>query len=351
MIGRTVSHYTIVEQLGRGGMGVVYKAVDNRLGRTVALKFLSPELSLDPEAKRRFLHEARAASALEHQNIGAVHDIEETPEGRIFICMSYYEGQTLRDKLRSGPLPMADAVRIARQLAEGLERAHRSAMIHRDVKPANLIITPAGEVKIVDFGLARLADQTRITKSGATVGTAAYMAPEQALGEQTDERTDIWAAGVVLYEMLAGRLPFKGDYDLAVAYSIINEPPPPLAELNPAVPPELARIVSRCLAKKPVDRYAHAAELGADLAQLEAQYFPVAEHAHRKTEWTVRRWLRGRRLVAASAVLALLVVAGFFAFNPAWRSTAARWLGAEALPATRRVAVSLSMPPAQTPAR
>jgi len=339
VIGRTVSHYTIVEQLGRGGMGVVYKALDNRLGRTVALKFLSPELSLDPEAKRRFIHEARAASALEHQNIGAVHDIEETPDGQIFICMSYYEGQTLRDKLRGGPLSLADAVRIGRQLAEGLERAHRSAMIHRDVKPANLIITPAGEVKIVDFGLARLTDQTRITKSGVTIGTAAYMAPEQALGEPTDERTDIWAAGVVLYEMTAGRLPFKGDYDLAVAYSIINESPPSLAGLNPAAPPELVRIVSRCLAKKPADRYAHAAELGADLARLQAQYFPVEETVPHRTGSFVRRWLRGRRLVAASAVLALLVAAGLFAFHPAWRSTATRWLGAEALPPTRRVAV------------
>jgi tetratricopeptide (TPR) repeat protein len=339
MIGRTISHYTIIEQLGRGGMGVVYKAMDNRLGRPVALKFLSPELCLDPEAKQRFFHEARAASTLEHQNICAIHDIDETADGQIFICMSYYEGRTLRDRLQTGPLLMADAIWIARQLADGLGRAHGCGIVHRDIKPANLIITPAGEVKVVDFGLARLADQTRITKSGATLGTAAYMAPEQALGEPADERTDIWAAGVVIYEMLAGRLPFRGEYDLAIAYAIINETPPPLAGINPAVPPELERIVGRCLAKKPADRYARAADLGADLARVEAKYCPESATrpgAHREV-WPP--WLRGRRLAALGAVVAILVVGGPFVLLPAWRTAAVRWLGLASLPSERRVVV------------
>ncbi|MCI0559585.1 MAG: serine/threonine protein kinase, partial [Nitrososphaera sp.] len=211
MIGQTISHYKILEKLGGGGMGVVYKAQDLKLDRFVALKFLPPHLSADEDEKKRFIHEAKAASALDHPNICAIYEIDETEDGQMFIAMAYYEGETLKKKIERGPLPIDQTIDLAIQIAQGLAKAHKHGITHRDIKPANVMITNEGVAKIVDFGLAKLAGQTKLTKSGMTVGTVAYMSPEQARGEEVDHRTDIWALGVVLYEMITGQLPFKGE--------------------------------------------------------------------------------------------------------------------------------------------
>ena len=199
MIGQTISHYRIIEKLGEGGMGVVYKAEDTKLKRTVALKFLPPELTRDPEAKTRFIREAQAASALEHPNICNIHEIDETEDGQLFIVMACYEGETLKDKIKDKKLKTEDAIDIAIQIAQGLNRAHEKGIVHRDVKPANIIITEHGEVKILDFGLAKLAGQAQLTKDTSTLGTVAYMSLEQVSGKSIDHRTDIWSLGVILF--------------------------------------------------------------------------------------------------------------------------------------------------------
>jgi serine/threonine-protein kinase len=254
MIGQTVSHYRILEKLGGGGMGVVYKAEDTRLKRTVALKFLPPDLTQDPTAKERFVHEAQAASALEHTNICSVHEISEHGD-QTFLVMGYYEGETLKKRIERGPLPLDQVMGIALQVARGLSRAHEAGIIHRDIKPANIIVTTRGDVKIVDFGLAKLSGRTLLTKTGTTLGTAAYMSPEQARGEAVDHRTDIWSMGVVLYEMVTGRRPFRSDYEQALIYLIINQDPEPLAKVCPESAAGLAQIVGHALAKQADDRY------------------------------------------------------------------------------------------------
>jgi eukaryotic-like serine/threonine-protein kinase len=268
VIGQTVSHYRILEKLGEGGMGVVYKAQDLKLDRPVALKSLPPEFTRDPVAKQRFIHEARAASALDHQNICNVHDIGETDDGQIFIVMAYYEGETLREKIERGPLKIEEAIHIAIQVAQGLTKAHEHGIIHRDIKPANIMITADGVAKIVDFGLAKLSGGTMLTKKGSTLGTFAYMSPEQTKGEVVNFRTDIWSLGVVLYEMITGQLPFKAEYENAVVYSILNALPEPMTALRTAVPMELERVVQKCLSKDPRERYQHAEELLVDLKAL-----------------------------------------------------------------------------------
>jgi len=225
LIGRTLGHYRIVEQIGEGGMGVVFRAEDTKLGREVALKFLPPEWSRDPAARERFLREARAASALEDSRICTIHDIDKTDDGRLFIAMAFYEGETLKKRLERGRLPIGTAVKIAIQVAEGLERAHSADIIHRDIKPANLMLTQRDEVVIVDFGLAKLAGELSLTKSGSSLGTPHYMSPEQARGERVDQRTDLWSLGIVLYEMLGGRRPFRGGRDAAVVRSILDDEP------------------------------------------------------------------------------------------------------------------------------
>ena len=267
MIGKTISHYKILEKLGEGGMGVVYKAEDTKLKRTVALKFLPPELMRDSGAKERFFIEARAAAALEHQHICNIYEIDES-EGHIFIAMSCFEGQTLKEKIDTQPLKINEALKIAIQAAEGLQAAHEKGIVHRDIKSANIMITEKGQTKIMDFGLAKLKGQTKITKEGSTMGTAAYMSPEQAQGAEVDHRTDIWSLGVVLYEMITGQLPFKGEYEQAVIYSIINEQPEPLTALRTGVPMELERIVNKTLSKDPSERYQHADDLVVDLKKL-----------------------------------------------------------------------------------
>jgi serine/threonine protein kinase/Tfp pilus assembly protein PilF len=268
MIGKIVSHYQILEKLGEGGMGVVYKAEDTKLKRTVALKFLPPELTRDPEAKERFIREAQAASALQHHHICTIHDIDETPDGQLFIVMDCYAGETLKQKISRGPLEIGEAIDLALQIANGLERAHEEGIIHRDIKPANTIVTDRGEVKILDFGLAKLAGQAQLTKDNSTLGTVAYMSPEQLGGKEVDQRTDIWSLGVVLYEMIMCQLPFKGDYEQAVVYMILNEEPEPLSKLRPDVPLELERIVGKALAKSENERYNNIEALLGDLNAL-----------------------------------------------------------------------------------
>jgi len=272
MIGKIISHYKILEKLGEGGMGVVYKAQDTKLKRTVALKFLPPELTRDPEAKERFVHEAQAAGALDHPNICTIYEIDEIEDEQMFISMAYYEGETLKKKIEREPLKIEEAIDIAVQVAQGLAKAHEQGILHRDIKPANVMITKDGLAKIVDFGLAKLAGQTKITKTGTTLGTIAYISPEQARGEEVDHRTDIWSLGVVLYEMLTGKLPFKGDYDQAVIYSILNEEPDPILESRPDVPVELNLIVKKTLAKKPDKRYHQTSEILDDLKSLQGKF-------------------------------------------------------------------------------
>ena len=269
--GTTVSHYRIVEHLGGGGMGVVYRAEDTKLGREVALKFLPPEWSRDPAARERFLREARAASALEDSRICTIHDIDETEDGQLFIAMAFYEGETLKKKLERGRLPIGTAIDIAIQVAEGLERAHSADIVHRDIKPANLMLTQRDEVVIVDFGLAKLAGELSLTKSGSSLGTPHYMSPEQARGDRVDGRTDLWSLGVVLFEMITGQRPFPGENNTAVARAILDDQPPPLSELRPESPPELGAIVAKALAKDADKRYQRVGEFLADLRGLQDQ--------------------------------------------------------------------------------
>ena len=260
MVGKSLSHYKITAELGRGGMGVVYKAVDTKLDRTVAIKVLPPDMTRDPIAKKRFIHEAKAASALDHPNICTIHAIEETDEEQMFIVMAYYEGSSLAEYVDGADLDLEQILNFSIQACRGLHRAHRSDIIHRDIKPANLMVTTEGEIKIVDFGLAKVSNQTQITQEGSTIGTTAYMSPEQARGESVDTRTDQWSMGAVLYEMLAGQRAFRGEYSQAIIYSLLNEDPESLTSLNPTLPTRLVAIVDRMLQKDPDDRFPSLAE-------------------------------------------------------------------------------------------
>ena len=269
MIDETLSHYRILRRLGGGGMGEVYLAEDTRLGRKVALKFLRAEAAQDRERRRRFVQEAKAASALDHPHICTVYEIDETPEGQLFLAMAYYEGETLKETIEHGPLELKVALDFAIQVAEGLKEAHNAGIVHRDVKPANVIVTQSGLVKIVDFGLAKLSGGENLTRTGFTMGTVAYMSPEQTMGEPVDLRSDIWSSGVVLYEMVSGRLPFQGEHPQAVSYAVLHKQPPPLPGQKSAVPEGVEHVVNRALAKNPTERYQSAAQLVAALRKLQ----------------------------------------------------------------------------------
>jgi serine/threonine protein kinase/Tfp pilus assembly protein PilF len=267
MIGQTVSHYKILSKLGEGGMGVVYRAEDTRLKRTVALKFLSPQAVGTKEDKTRFIHEARAAAALNHPNICTIYEIDEC-EGRSFIAMECVEGESLKARIQSGPLPLDQVIEIGVEIAGGLQEAHSKEIIHRDIKSANIMLTAAGRVKVTDFGLAKSPDRTQLTRSGTAVGTVAYMSPEQGRGDPVDFRTDIWSLGIVLYEMITGELPFKADYEQATMYLIMNKEPQCVRTRRSDAPRELERIIEKALKKDVRDRYGSAQELKNDLESL-----------------------------------------------------------------------------------
>ena len=267
MVGQTISHYKILEQLGAGGMGEVWKAADLKLERQVALKFLAPHLVSDPEIHKRFEREAKAAASLNHPNICHVYEIDEA-DGKAFLAMELVKGESLEALIEKGPVALEDALDLARQLAEGLREAHNNGIVHRDIKPANALVTPDGLVKILDFGLALLTEGSKLTQLDTSVGTVAYMSPEQAQGSEVDRRTDLWALGCVLYELISGQRPFQGQYDQAIVYSILNEEPQPLTGVRTGVPVELELLVGKCLAKDAANRYQNADDLIVDLRNL-----------------------------------------------------------------------------------
>ena len=310
MIGTTVSHYRILAKLGEGGMGVVYKAEDVRLGRTVALKFLPDDVTSDAAVRERFTREARLASSLQHQNICTVHEIDETDDGRLFIVMPCYEGESLKDVLDRGPLPASEAVKLALQMARGLAAAHEAGVVHRDVKPGNVMVSSGGHVRLVDFGLAKLTGQTSITRRGSAVGTVAYMSPEQARGEEAGPSTDVWSLGVVLYEMVTGRRPFDGESERAVMRAIGRDRETPLLDLAPDAPPELAEIVRKALSKNPAARYRNMGDMLEDLRSL-ARRLETGDSARTDTwKFTVARERRLRlvAVLSASAVFVLVIL-------------------------------------------
>jgi serine/threonine protein kinase/tetratricopeptide (TPR) repeat protein len=312
MIGKTISHYTILEELGRGGMGVVYLAEDTKLRRSVALKFLTPQALGTEDEKTRFIHEAQAAAALNHPNICTVYEIDEA-EGRSFIAMEYVEGRSLKDIIASGPMKLEEAQGIAMQIAGALHAAHQKQIVHRDIKPANIMITDEGRVKIMDFGLAKSPGRTQLTREGTTLGTVAYMSPEQSRGEAVDSRTDIWSLGVMLYEMVTGQRPFKGEYEQAVIYSIMSEAPEPVTALRTGVPVELERIAHKAMAKKASDRYQHADELLVDLRALSAEITTTGiAKGPAKTGFTGKRI--GLIFSSVIIIIAALVLARLFLF-------------------------------------
>ncbi|HEY3570183.1 MAG TPA: protein kinase [Thermoanaerobaculia bacterium] len=315
-VGSRIGNYEILEQLGGGSMGEVYKALDQRLDRVVALKLLPADLARDPSARRRFLHEAKAVAALDHPNVATLYEVGESEGGRMFLALAFCEGETLQQRLERGPLPLPEAVSIARQIAQGLAAAHCLHIVHRDVKPSNVVILPDGKVKLLDFGLAKMTGATSLTRLGSSPGTPAYKSPEQTRGDKVDPRSDLWALGVVLYEMVTGRLPFGGEYEQAVIYAILNEPPRPL-DAGKAFPPELAKTIERALAKDPAKRYATAEEMEEDLARIplnaesrDVQTLPIQIRRSRRVLWII------------AAVILLAVLGGAIGYW--WRKTL-RW--------------------------
>lgn len=303
LAGETVGHFHVVEPLAAGGMGVVYRAIDTHLSRPVALKFPLPGRSLDRQLRERFLQEARVAGALDHPNICSIYEAGETEAGQLFFAMPLYDGETLKERLaRVGRLPIAEAVGFAVQIARGLSAAHQAGIVHRDLKPANVMVLPGGGIRILDFGIARVGDGLG-THSAETLGTASYMAPEQVRGEPLDGRTDLWALGVVLYEMLTGRRPFDGEREIAIAHAIVHAVPVRPATIRPEIGPRLDRLVVGLLAKQPGGRRSSAQAVEAELAGLELG--PVRRGGGWRLPW---RWLGAAGLVITAATTAVALI-------------------------------------------
>jgi serine/threonine-protein kinase len=299
--GMTIRQYRVIERLGAGGMGVVFKAEDTRLGRTAALKFLPPELTREEASKQRFLVEARAAARLDHPNICTVYEAGETDDGQLFIAMAYYEGETLDRRIVRGAIPAAEAVALVRQIAEGLAAAHAAGIVHRDIKPTNVVVTASGVAKILDFGLAKLTDVS-MTRSRTTVGTAAYMAPEQIRGDRVTPATDVWGLGVLFFELLTALRPFRSEHDQGVLYSILSDPAPPVRDHHPDIPLELEAVVQKMLSKEPEQRYQSMGELLAELS-LPATAEPDSESA---TDLFERRFTPGSIVGGRYRIISLL---------------------------------------------
>ncbi len=306
MVGTTLSHYRIVEELGRGGMGIVYKAEDEVLERTVAIKVLPPRLTPSKKEAARFRKEAKAAAALNHSNIATVHDLGQTEDGQTFIVMEFVSGETLSAQIKQGSLSTDESVRLAIEIGQGLSAAHSAGIVHRDVKPGNLMVNEQSGVKILDFGIAKVTDDS-LSETARRYGTVRYMSPEQARCENVDKRTDIWSTGIVLYEMLTGIRPFEAEYDSAVMYSIINLDPVPPAEHKVDIPAELENIVLKCLAKEPRDRYESAQAFVDDLLRIQRGSKVFARSADR-VRATRQRLIRRITKVAVPVLAALLLV-------------------------------------------